>query len=325
MFDKITMVIPLKNQNLELIIKTNQLIRIEKNKELFFEHLNITKNTNGGLFIRIDIEKQIIKIEGSLHKYYTFLETGLLDNHSSNFSLNEMLEAFDLLEQHTNIQLIEAKIKHLEIGLNLYVSKPFASYESIIKAIKTRRKLLEFTENPKFRNKSEIVTNMHKNKARYYKIYDKVEELKDNRKITDLPLNLNILRIETVIKRTGTLLLKELLNPVYLKELINEFVEVWQGLEFEKILIVPKGTRNTAIAIIKDIIKEIFDTDKVLDEYRTDLKKGRLSPKQFRTKSEFIRHKWQAMKKEIALNKHDAEIEFRKLFNTEIRRNGIIK
>jgi len=41
MFDKITMQVPLENQNLELIIKTNQLIEIVKNGAYFYEHQNI--------------------------------------------------------------------------------------------------------------------------------------------------------------------------------------------------------------------------------------------------------------------------------------------
>lgn len=318
MFDKIKLIADTENNDLQLIIETNNLKEVKRQTKISYD--NIEAKNFIGMFMKIDIDKGSITIDGSLHKYFSNLQNNIQENHSQNFTIKEALQTFDNLSEKTNINFQTAKVKRLEIGLNLYVSKPPKEYINLIKSISPKGKKEDFRiiENPKYKDKSEIVSNMHPDNRKYYKVYDKVHELKDKRK--SYPENINILRIETVWQRIDKLKVNELLHPFYLKDIVKEFVETWQSIEFERNMIVPKGLHQAKTQLIKEIL-QYRNTETLIENYRKQLATKAITERKFRTIREFIKNDWNELKTRLIFEPFEHETEFKKLLQIECNKN----
>lgn len=314
MFDKLKLIASTYNQDLDLIIETNGLTEVKRGTKTSYDNIE-TKNFTG-LFIRIETDKSKITIDGSLHKYFNYLQNNVQENHSQNVCITDVLQTFDNIANNTKISLKDAKVKRLEIGLNLYVSSPPAEYINSIKSISPRgtKQPFKIVENPKYKNKSEIVTNMHRTNRKYYKVYDKIHELKDKKK--SYPENKHILRIETVWQRVDKVKVSDLLFEPYFKGLLNEFVDTWQSVEFERITIYPKGTSNMQ----RQLINEIQSNKNILEKWRTMKANNELTQKQFRTRREFLQKKFKTLINKTIYKQTKIETEFRQLMELELQK-----
>jgi|GEM_PF-1325537 len=325
MFDKIKIIATTNDNDVELIIKTNKLDTTTKtnnenseNKEIKTTYDNKrTKHKNSGMYITVQTDKEIITIEGSLHKYFNKINHDEFENYSNNFTITDMLKTVENLSKNTNINLKTANVTSLEIGLNFYVCKQPAQYMALIKNIRPKGKNEPFKikENPKHKEGTEITTNMHKRRRKYYRIYDKINELKDNGKLH--PLNVNILRIETVWQRIDKISIADLLHPAYLRELIIEFKETWESIEFERKMLAPKGTPEGKTHLIKEIL-DSGNPKTVIDKYRKQLKNNTITERRFRTIREFTENEWTEFKTKIIFEASPEEKEFRLLFSQQI-------
>ncbi len=285
MLDKITLKIPIKNQDIENIIQTNNLQLYTTPKAQIYSNLETTKKSYGML---IKLDNEYIILEGSLHKYYNYINHNNLENYSNNLNIKQVQEAFKQLHENTKISLFDAQIKFVEIGMNLYLTEPAQKYLELFECLNIKDKEKKIMENLFFKENSVFGTNAHK-KRTHYKAYDKIIEMKEKRKKTEnTPF---ILRLETVWKRPEKLFYTDLLQTNYLLKLLKDFETVWNGVKFKNNrLFLPPKISGGQREIIKDIAKH--GTIKTLEIYKEQLKNNELTTKQHRTKKEFIQKEY---------------------------------
>ncbi len=318
MIDKLTLTASTKDNEINMIVSTNNLTTFENTKNNTDKIINnkLTKNFTG-MYIQIDVKKETIKIEGSLSKYLYHAKNGVFANHFQNYSVAEIQKAITLLKENTKIDIDKAQIYFVEIGLNLELPRPAQEYFDLIKSITpaTKNEKLIFIQNPIYKENTVYTTIMHRDIRKHYKMYDKTAELQSKHKETDK--SKFILRIETVYKRKLNMTVAEFMHPHTLKDTLNEFKKTWLSLEFESDLIFPKGINNLQTKLCKELL-EAKNSKDVTEKYRIQNKNGILSDRAFRTQREFIERKWNDIKTEIKSRKTDIEIELINAIHNEL-------
>lgn len=292
MIDNITMVKrTLSETEKKTIIKTSRLVSNSLNGLIYYDN-RVTKNFTGGLFIKIDPSNRL-KITGSLHKYFSYLENGSLTNFDS-FTMTDVKETFEKLILNTGISPDKVEITFFEIGLNIKL--PIES-KTVLEAIHSigKHKEKSFLIDANHKEARQITTERHRDYRIYFKVYDKVFEMLDkHHKRT--PTGINIIRIETVHRRCEKLYLNDFFDLEFLHRLQNSFFNEWDKLNFYNDIDAPKGTQRSKIDLIRNIIYK--GKNEVLKQYKSQYENNALTKRQFYSVRDFIEN-WEAIRHEF--------------------------
>ncbi|PTD14378.1 hypothetical protein [Flavobacterium columnare] len=310
MIDNIVMVKRnLSDTEIKQIVKKS---RLQEQSVNGFKHYDnrLTKNFNGGFFIKIGIDNTL-KINGSLHKYYSFLQNKTLTNYDS-FTMQQAKEAVISLINSIGFTPENTTITFYEIGLNIIVSENPKLFFEAIHSIGNFENPKMFFINPKYKDGRMIVTEYHKDYRLYHKVYDKIFEMQDKRKVT--PESLNIIRIETVHRRVERTMLIDFFKNDNLKQLQTKFFNEWDKISFEKDINAPNGTHTSKIDLAKNIIYNGKNT--VLRKAHEQYKNGTLSLKKYYTIKKFIDN-WETEKFNYVLKNKLIFTIWENLYNSE--------
>lgn len=289
MFDNTTF---LKNnltekQKLQIIDKNNlqSVINESTGKQIF--HNSSTKNLTGGILIQI--ENTRLKIEGSIHKYFHYLQFGCLENYTV-FTMLDFSETIKILFENIGIAPADFLVINYEIGINVFLqSGNPLDYLKKVKSIGTldgtQRKLYP---NPKYKEERFLTTLMHKNNTLIFRIYDKdFERLDKGKRVKINPC----IRIETQHKKQRNLSLLDFCKPTNLILIQNRFFAEWNKLNFDKEISAPPRTGQSK----KDIAKNIILDGSIVTLKNLNERRNQLTPKIFRNQREFILN-WEKIK-----------------------------
>jgi hypothetical protein len=305
---------------IDLIEIDNKKITPERAVQIAIEN-NLIENSKGnviyydnhhrpfdGYFIKV--EKNRLKINVSLHKFFN----KAIKNRPGNFdtfTMSNVQSTFEMLEIRTHTDLKKSNVTYYEIGLNIELPQNCKLYLDKIQSIGILDENRPFYVNARYKDERIKTTLYHKDIRKYYKVYDKCFEMKDKR--LQLPDNLNILRIETVFKRVEKMTVEQFLSPSNVKKMTGQFFREWRTIQFEKLIITPKGTRTKKIDLCKQILETSPET--VLMRAEKDYKNNVLSDKGYRTIREFIQYEWDSFKHNIKIEQSPEEKEFRAEFS----------
>ena len=294
MIDKITLI---KNnlsnpEKLQIIERNNlQSFYNESSNIKIFDNAK-TKNLTGGILIKITGEK--LKIEGSIHKYFHFLQFKTLENYTV-FTMQDFLNTIETLFNNFQIPGRDFFVINYEIGLNVYLEtgEPI-DYLKKIKSIGnldgTQRKIYI---NPRYKKERLLCTQMHKDNTVVFRVYDKnFERLDKGRKDTIL----QCIRIETLRTRQKKLTLLEFCKPEQLLLMQNKFFAEWNKLNFDKEIQAPPGTHQTK----KDLAKKILLEGANVTVQELEERRKQLTVRIFRNSKEFIKG-WETHKFNFSL------------------------
>ena len=275
------------------IIKSSRLVCNSLNGLIYYDN-RTTKNFTGGLFIKID-QTNKLKITGSLHKYFSYLENGALTNFD-RFTMNDVKTTFEKLTVNIGVNPDKVEITFFEIGLNIKL--PIES-KFILEAIHSIGKYKEkiFLIDANHKEGSQITTQRHRDYRVYFKVYDKIFEMLDKHH-TRTPPGINIVRIETVHRRCEKLNLKNFTDLEFFSRMQNSFFNEWDNLNFYNDIDAPKGTQRSKIDLIRNIIYK--GKNEVLKQYKSQYENNALTKRQFYSVRDFIDN-WEVVRQEFEI------------------------
>lgn len=275
------------------IIKSSRLVCNTLNGLVYYDN-RTTKNFTGGLFIKIDTTNKL-KITGSLHKYFSYLENGSLTNFDS-FTMIDAKKTFEKLILNTGLNPEKVEVSFFEIGLN--VKLPF-EVKNIIETTHSigRHKEKLFLIDANHKESRQITTERHRDYRIYFKMYDKVFEMLDKQQ-KRTPTQLNIIRIETVHRRCEKIYLINFIDIDFLLRLQNSFFNEWDKLNFYNDVSAPKGTQRSKIDLIRNIIYK--GKNEVLKQYKIQYENNALSKRQFYAVKDFLEN-WEAVRHQYTI------------------------
>ena len=272
-------------------------------------HNDRTKNFNGGLSIKIDKTKTLL-IEGSLHKYSTFLALKKLDNFDV-FTMVQAKETYLKMIKNIGFEPINAMVRDYEIGINIVTDiEPKEVLKNIysIGDLTTEKK---FYIDPKFKKESQITTETHKDYKVFHRSYDKIHEMLDAKK--DVP-DLKIIRIETVQKRVEKTFLIDFFTDANLKRLQNTFFDKWNKLNFLVEITAPPKTGTAKIELAKKLYKK--SKSDLLNEILIEYKNNTKTIKSYYTDKRFIEN-WENEKIHFVPTKSKVLLTWEIAYNNE--------
>jgi hypothetical protein len=289
MIDNITMVKKtLSEIEKKAIIKNSRLMCNSLNGLIYYDN-RTTKNFTGGLFVKIDTGNKL-KISGSIHKYFSFLENRTLTNFES-FTMEQAQTTFKKMIENFGISPDKIEISFFEIGMNIKTPiEPKEILEAIHSIGANNERLFLIDANHK--DSRQITTERHRDFRIYFKIYDKVFEMLDKQN-KRTPTGLNIIRIETVHRRCEKIFLSDFLNIDNLVRLQNSFFNEWENLNFYNDINAPKGTTRGKIDLVRSIIYN--GKNEVLKNYKLQYENKALTRRQFYTVKDFIKN-WELIR-----------------------------
>lgn len=272
----------ISEKDLKLLQKKSKLRMHHKNGAVYYDNKD-TKDFNGGFYIHIDT-KGTLKVGGSVHKFYNFLNGGKLDNYN-NITMQESRETIlKILEFYGLGSVGGYLISSFEVGANFETERP--THWILKKLDNIGNKPFYF--NPMYKDESHKTTEINKDFKRIFRVYDKLHELKDKKRKP--PPNINHLtRCESIYRRCERLELETFLNIEFLKEKERIFWQEMKSIKLKKFVeytgvgVCSHSKKQTA----KDILQ--FGTVRALELAKERHEKKELTPKQYRTVREFIR------------------------------------
>lgn len=271
----------LSNNEVNSIVEKSRLTVHLKDGFRFYENGKI-KDLQGGFYVGIDKDNNL-KIEGSLHKYYSFLATGKNSNFDS-FTMRQAKETIEKLIENKGFNPINAVVNHYEIGINIDfdfdVIDILRSALSIGEGV-TEKKLYI---NPQYRKERVLTTERDNNKKVVFKTYDKFFEIKTKR--LPQPNNVNILRIEIELRKVEKTYLLDFFTDSNLNKVQSIFFDRWNKLNFDFNIIAPKGTHRSKIDLAKELAR--YGIEATRTKYIKMLTDGAISPKIYSRTNEFI-------------------------------------
>lgn len=290
------------------IIKSSRLVSNSLNGLIYYDNRN-TKNFTGGIYIRID-PKDNLRINGSLQKYYSYLQNGGLTNFET-FNMNQAKDTFTILVESIGVNPDRVCINFFEIGINIKLPIDTKMILEKVHSIGKMEKV--FFIEPSYKDGRCITTEKHRDYRIFFKMYDKVFEMLDkNHKRT--PTGENIIRIETVHRRCEKLYLNDFFDLEFLQQLQNSFFNEWDKLNFYNDITAPKGTQRSKIDLIRNIIYK--GKNEVLKQYKTQYENNALTKRQFYSVRDFLEN-WEAIRHEFDI-KNSKIVAFWKIaYNTE--------
>lgn len=301
-----------KNLSEPEILKIVALSRLQSYNADGLTHYNNqrTKNFNGGMFIKIDIDN-CLKIEGSLHKYSTYLRSKELNNYD-RFTMCQAKETVLKLINNTGIDPNNIMVNYYEVGINLVSEIEPKELLKNVYSIGDLDKEKVFYIDHKFKNQSQMITESHKDFRIVSKLYDKIHEMRDNRKTP--PPNLKIIRIETIHKRVEKTLLLDFFKDEKLNKIQRVFFNNWDKLNFFVEIVAPKNTSVSKIELSKVLYKR--NRSEVLREIKEQYKNKTMSVKVYYTLKRFIEN-WDNEKISFKPTKSLIFSQWENMYNTE--------
>ncbi len=299
----------LADAEIKQIVKKSRLLEQSVNGLKAFNN-GTTKNFDGGFFIKIGTDKTL-KITGSLHKYYSFLNTKSLTNFDS-FTMHKVKETIIKMIENIGFEPEKTNINYYEVGLNLVVNiEPKKIMQNVysIGSIENEKELLY---NLKYKNKSQLTTEFHRDFRVYHKMYDKVFEMNDKRK--QPPNDKKIIRIETAHRRVENTLLLDFFKNENLQIIQNRFFSNWDKLNFNNDIDAPTGTHKSKIELAKEIIYK--GKKEVLIKYFEQYNNNVLSIKMYYTIKRFVKN-WENEKFKYKSKKTEIFTYWEKVYYTE--------
>ena len=284
MIDKITLIKKnVTEKEFKEIAAKVTLYRNVNNEKVSYNNAP-NKNFLGGFFIQID-DKKTLKVSGSVHKYINFLLFGKLDNYNNitmqaaKEGILKMLKAYglDCLDKN------EVTVQYYEVGMNKETEEPTHKILEEYQAVKNKK--LYF--HPRFKNETLKTTETDKDKKRIFRIYDKVQEMKDNNR--EVPAGIkHLTRYETVYKKQKTTL-NRFLTDEYLEKLKERFYnEAKQIKGFLKVRYKGSGrVSQLKIEIATSIL--MYGIDKTLQKYEEKHSYGGITDMQLYTRKKFLK------------------------------------
>ncbi|OAE92122.1 hypothetical protein [Flavobacterium psychrophilum] len=310
MIDNIIMIKKnLSDAEIKQIVKTSRLLEQSVNGLKAYNN-GTTKNFDGGFFIKIETDKTL-KITGSLHKYYSFLNTKSLTNFDS-FTMHQAKETIIKMIENIGFEPENTNINYYEVGLNLAVNIEPKKILQNICSIGTIENTKEMFYNPKYKHKSIITTEFHRDFRVYHKAYDKIFEMNDKKK--QPPTDAKIIRIETTNRRVEKILLLDFFKNENLQIIQNRFFSNWDKLNFYNDIDAPIGTHKSKIELAKEIIYK--GKNEVLIKYLEQYNNNVLSIKMYYTIKRFIEN-WENEKFKYKSKKTEIFTYWETVYNTE--------
>lgn len=294
------------------IVNKMKLTENKKAGKVFYDNLN-AKNVRDRFFLKIDTMGRL-RLELSLHKYYNHL-TGKGYVNADMFTFKQAEGVLLDLIYSMGLDGGGVRVVYYELGLNIYLGAPVVGYMELIKGIGLSDFGKEISPNMKYKNHTVKTTHFHKDIRKYFKVYDKCFEMKENKSPQPVP-HPYILRIETVNKRPSKITVDEFLGKSNIGRLISQFKNDWRGIRFEGVLKSPIGTKSGRAEMAKKIIAK--GRDWVTNDTKEAYKRGEISRKAYRTKIDFITKIWPMQSKFFAIQKTEKEVEFREVFEATI-------
>lgn len=272
-------------------------------------HNDRTKNFNGGLSIKIDKTKTLL-VEGSLHKYSTYLSLKKLDNFDC-FTMVQAKETYLKMIKNVGFEPINATLREYEIGINLVSSIDPKEILKNIYSIGDLTTEKKFYIDPKYKKESQITTEKHKDYRVFYRTYDKIHEMLDAKKAVP---DFKIIRIETVQKRVEKTFLIDFFTDANLKRLQNAFFDKWDKLNFLVEITAPPKTGTAKIELAKKLYKK--SKSDLLHEILTQYKNNTNTIKSYYTQKRFIEN-WENERINFVPTKSIVFLTWEKMYNSE--------
>jgi len=290
----------LTDTEMNAIIEKSRLTAHTKDGFRFYENSKI-KDLQGGFYVGIDKDKKL-KIEGSLHKYYSFLNTGKNSNFDS-FTMKQAKETILKLIENKGFEPLNLYVYHYEIGINLNFDFDVIEILKNTYSIGTGITEKKLYINPQYRKERLLTTERDNNKKIVFKTYDKIFEVKDKRGTPPKP-NINILRIETEHRKVEKTFLIDFFADRNLIKVQNTFFNKWDNLNFDFNIDAPSGTHKSKIEISKELIRNGTETTKL--KYKKLLNENAITFKMYRNINKFInnwitdKYKYKVTKTKVA-------------------------
>jgi hypothetical protein len=300
----------LTDREVKSIIKKSYLQTMYEPKSgKIFYATGTERHLYGGFYIKIDIDNNLT-IRGSLHKYYSFLQTGKSTNFGS-FNMKQAKETYSKFIENKGINTKELKVNRYEVGLNLIFDFDVLEIIQNVYSIGKDKKR-EVHIQPNFRQKRFKTTESSPNIRVYYKLYDKVFETKEKRNTQ--PKEKHILRIETTQRKLQKIYSDDFFTDSNLMKLQDIFFRKWDFLNLKPSIKAPKGTHESKI----DLVKEIYKNAPIptLEKYNKQLKEGSITVKIHRKIREFI-NDWNKHKNTYKLVRNSIGEKWAYVYNTE--------
>lgn len=324
MIDLITLVKPgLTDSEISTMVGWNGLQTNSRGGVVFYDNKD-TKNLahQKGVYICIETNQKL-KVETSLHKFFNETNSGDRSNYNL-FSMGDAQKSFNHLLLEKAIPGTDLRVYNYEIGMNLNLSMNCRSFLDKMKSIGPVGGEKQLYVNPRYKDERVKTTVFHNHTRKYFKVYDKVFELKD-RKRKNIPDG-NILRIETAFRRLDGCIAADFFATDNLKKLLESFFKDWRTVQFYQDIITPKGTGRARQHLCVEIIEK--GKDLVMQQAKERHKNGALKDWEYRNIREFITREWDVIKKEITFLQSNEEKEFRELLRvsyTLLKDEEIIK
>ncbi len=291
----------------------NRLIRCTKGNDVYF----VSPDESNFTGIKIKLNGNKLAVKGSLHKYYSLLTTGKLEN-CGRFTMSEAKTAIAYLFGRIGANLENAVINSYEIGLNLTTAEPPLDYINAIElaghGTKRRRKLYE---DVRFELNRQKTSTRKRNIKVIFKIYDKGFEMADRKRQdkTDTP---KILRLETMYKRVNDNAV-DFFEASNLQKIASQFFEDWHAAVFKTdkadfVVIAPQGTKTSIIDKARRIMT--LGRDEFLKDAERKRRANEITPKQYRNLKVFLNN-WDNIKSRFRFAPPPLETEFKNKLQTE--------
>ena len=266
-----------------------------------------------GVYISINSGK--MKIKCSLHKYYSKLFYGRLEN-DGMFTVSDSLRALETLFENIGVDKERAKITYFEIGLNIPTDHEPIQYIELVRnlsmGIATKTEKILFID-ARYHINRQKTTEKRKTIKKVFKIYDKGFEKADRKRTT--PTDEKILRIETMYRRQSVKV-KDFFTPSNLDRITRTFFRDWESLEFSRTVIATKGIKESQIRNAESLLQ--LGREQFLNDTKSELDKGNITATQYRTIREFVRD-WDTNKHKYKLPPTEHEREFKTKFKQLFR------
>lgn len=242
--------------------------------------------------ISIKIQRNVLTLSTSLHKYWNDRNYGRLRN-DNIFTISEAKSAFEMLLFENRLKASETKVILFEVGLNMHVSYNPLTFIELVKYMplkndKKQDKIMFIDAN--FSINRQKTSEKHKDFRVYYKIYDKGWEINDKARTKNQEPRIkkddNILRIETVYRR-NSVLSNKLFSDANINRLVKNFYKNWKDLFFFREVRAYKGARKSEIDRIKMIVN--LGAEEYLKLTKEEFRNKKITEKQCRTIKESIR------------------------------------
>lgn len=266
------------------IIDTFFLHEYTKDGETFYSNYG-AEEVLGGLKLHINTKNEL-NMHVSAHKYYNYHTEGKAHNYNA-FNMKQARRTLTQIVKTLGIAPQDIQVKKYETGLNIALPVDTKQILDKIRYIGNNR--LKIYVNPRYKDERALCTEFSKSIRKYYKAYDKIQEMKD-KGATHTPSG-HILRIETVHNRVERLNFLAFLDMLETEE--ARFFNDWKGVKFDINVKSPKG----ANIMHKDLVKKIYSlgVEAVKVQTQREYMQGLITYKQKHKRDNFI-NQWHEVK-----------------------------